>query len=304
MYEGPVIDSFFHPGWAATTADGFGDRDSWASDPMRSRVMRTFDQLGSVPTTPEAGTDETLASMDRNGIELAVFQASLYYPSERQHLEDRILEHYEILQKNPSRFRHAGTILPPRQGPGSYWDLMENPRILAEHKATYGIKGVHLLPSPWGTPPNDKWYYPLYAKCVELGLFVFSYVGMPGPLWPSYPNYPLHLDDVCIAFPDLVVVAHHIGDPWVSMMTHLAAKHPNLYICTSAWSPRRYPRELLDFMGGKWHRQAGADKVIFGTDYPLLNLDKAVPDARALDLPNDVLEKFLYRNMLQLLGEA
>lgn len=301
MYDGPVIDAFFHPGWAATTPEGFGDRDSWIEDPMRKRVMRTFSQIGDDPRTSEAGMEDTIGEMDRAGVELAVFQASLYYNSTRPELESRLVEHYQAVQKYPDRFVHAGTVLPPRQGPGSYWDLLENPRILEEHREQYGIKGIHILPSPWGTPPNDKWFYPLFAKCVELDLFVFSYVGMPGPLWPTFPNYPLHLDDVCIAFPELRIAAHHIGDPWVSMMTHLAAKHPNLHICTSAWSPKRYPKELLEFMGGSWHGQKGSEKVIFGTDYPLLNLEKAVADARNLKLDDDVIEKFMYSNMKRLL---
>jgi uncharacterized protein len=301
MYDGPVIDCFFHPGWAATTPETFGDRASWEDDPMRLRVMRTFSQAGEEPRTPEASMAQTVAEMDEAGVERAIFQASLYYPSVRNELDARVAEHAEIIAEYPSRFAHAGTILPPRQGPASYWDLMENPRILEEHVDKYGIRGVHILPSPWGTPPNDKWFYPVYAKCVELKLVVFSYVGMPGPLWPTYPNYPLHLDDVAIAFPELVLVAHHIGDPWVGMMTHLAAKHPNLYIATSAWSPRRYPGELLEFLGGKWHGQAGADKVLFGTDYPLLNLSKAVRDARNLDLPDAVMEKFMYGNANRLL---
>lgn len=301
MYSGPVIDAFFHPGWAATTDKTFGDRDSWVADPMRARVMRTFSQAGDTPRTPEAGMAETIREMDACGVEKAIFQASLYYPSTRDDLDRRVIEHYDIMKQYPGRFAHCGTVRPPMQGPASYWDLLENPRTLAEHKEQYGIRGVHLLPSPWGTPPNDRWYYPLYAKCVELGLVVFTYVGMPGPLWPTYPNYPLHLDDVCIAFPELVVVGHHIGDPWVEMMTHLAAKHANLYITTSAWSPKRYPPELLKFMAGKWHGQPGADKVIFGSDYPLLHLEKTVNDARALDLPEAVLEKFLYSNILKIM---
>jgi uncharacterized protein len=305
VYQGPVTDCYFHPAWGARPAT-FGDRASWQDDPMRSRVMRTFAQTGEEPSTPEASTPEagmaqTMADMDEAGVERAILQASVSYHLDRAQLDARVAEHAEIIAEYPSRFAHAGTILPPRQGPASYWDLMENPRILEEHVDKFGIRGVHILPSPWGTPPNDKWFYPVYAKCVELKLVVFSYVGMPGPLWPTYPNYPLHLDDVAIAFPELVLVAHHIGDPWVGMMTHLAAKHPNLYIATSAWSPRRYPGELLEFLGGKWHGQAGADKVLFGTDYPLLNLSKAVRDARNLDLPDAVMEKFMYGNANRLL---
>lgn len=296
MYSGPIADVFFHPGWAATSAETFGDRESWINDPMRNRVMRTFRQSGSTPATPEAGMQETIAEMDAAGVARAIFQASLYYPCDKAALEARIVEHYEIVQQYPDRFDHVGTALPPLQGPGSYWDLLQNPRLLQEFVERFGIIGVHLLPAPWGTPPNDKWFYPIYAKCVELGLVVFSYVGMPGPLWPTYPNYPLHLDDVCLAFPELVVVAHHIGDPWVGMMCHLAAKHENLYITTSAWSPKRYPAELLDFLRGKWHGVAGAEKVLFGTDYPLLNLPKACADVRGLDLPDDVVERFVFKN--------
>jgi hypothetical protein len=263
--------------------------------------MRTFQQIGDEPKTGEAGIEQTIREMESAGVTRAIFQASLYYPSERGDWEARIEEHYSIIKQYPDKFDHCASALPPRQGPGTYWDLLENSRLLDEAVQRYGIRGVHLLPSPWGTPPNDKWFYPIYAKCVELGLVVFSYVGIPGPLWPTYPNYPLHLDDVCLAFPELVVVAHHIGDPWVTLMTHLAAKHENLYIATSAWSPKRYPFELLEFMAGSWHGQAGADKVIFGTDYPLLNLTKATRDARNLDLPEEVLARFMHDNIEKLI---
>ena len=303
-YDGPVIDSFFHPGWAATTPDTFGDRDSWEVDPMRSRVMRTFGQAGDSPNTQEATTEQTVAEMDEVGITHAIFQASMYYQEPRGALDRRVKEHYDIIQEYPDRFSHVGSVLPPRQGPGTYWNLLENPDILRDHKEQYGISGVHLLPSPWGTPPNDKWFYPLFAACVELDLVVYTYVGMPGPLWPTYPNYPLHLDDVALAFPTLKIVAHHIGDPWVEMMTHLAAKHPNLYIATSAWSPKRYPDALMRFLAGSWHGQRGAEKVLFGTDYPLLNLTKAVGAARQLDLPEDVLQRFLHDNTAELHGLA
>jgi predicted TIM-barrel fold metal-dependent hydrolase len=301
MYDGPVIDAFFHPGWAATSADTFGDQQSWLDDPMRARAMRFFAQGGDKPQTKPATAEQTLQEMDANQVELAVFQASLYYHSDRAGLNARVREHYDIMQKFPGRFEHATTLLPPKQGPATFYDLMESPRILQEHVEEFGIRGVHILPSPWGTPPNDKWFYPMYAKCVELKLFVFTYIGIPGPLWPTYPNYPLHLDDVCLAFPDLVVVGHHIGDPWVEMMAHLAAKHQNLYVCTSAWSPKRYPPALLEFMRGRWHAQSGADKIIFGTDYPLLHLSKAIQDARHLDLPDEVIEKFMYTNMKKIL---
>ncbi|EJM34489.1 putative TIM-barrel fold metal-dependent hydrolase [Pseudomonas sp. GM33] len=305
MYMGPVVDAFFHPAWTDTPGSKFANTSAWLEDPMRARAMQTFkkslpEHVGASDLQGSA-EERMLRDMDESRVEKALLQASLYYPSTREALDNCVLEHVELIEKYPARFAHCATVLPPRQGPASYWDLMENPRILEEYHERYSIKGVHLLPAPWGTPPNDKWYYPLFSKCVELGLVVFIYVGIPGPLWPTYPNYPLHLDDVCLAFPDLVVVAHHIGDPWVEMMTHLSGKHANLYIATSGWAPKRYPEELIKFMAGKWHGQKGADKVIFGTDHPFLNLKKTVEDARCLALPDEVIEKFMYQNIKKLI---
>src|SRR5580658_6050570 len=153
MYSGPIVDAFFHPGWAATTAETFGDRDTWVNDPMRNRVMRTFRQAGDQPTTPETGMEGTLREMDGAGVARAIFQASLYYPCERPTLEARLVEHFDIIRAHPDRFDHGGTVLPPVQGPASYWDLLQNPRFLKEAVEKYNIMGMHLLPAPWGTPP-------------------------------------------------------------------------------------------------------------------------------------------------------
>ena len=241
-----------------------------------------------------------LDEMQAGGVDKALFQASCYYPCRREAIDliHRRLD--DLTRPHAGRFRFTATLRPPEQGPGTTWDLMQNVRLIELAHAQYGICGIHIQPAPWGTPPNAKIFYPAYAKCVELGLAVFVYVGMPGPLWPISPNNPEHLDEVALGFPDLTIIAHHIGDPWNQMAVRLAARHRNLHLCTSAWSPRRYPAELLEFMAGKWHGTFGADKVIFGTDYPLLNLEKACRDARELDLPDSVLQRFLHDNAVEL----
>ena len=60
---------------------------------------------------------------------------------------------------------------------------------------------------------------------------------------------------------------------------------------TSAWSPKRFPDSLLHYM-----RTRGPDKVIYASDWPVLKMRRVVPEAHALDLPADVLEKYLYTN--------
>jgi predicted TIM-barrel fold metal-dependent hydrolase len=145
-------------------------------------------------------------------------------------------------------------------------------------------------------PPNHKWLYPALATCAELDLAVFVHIGAPGPLWPMELQNPAHLDEVALAFPTLRLIAHHIGDPWTDISVRLAARHKNFYICTSAWSPKRYPSDLMEFLKGSWHGVRGADKVIYASDFPLLDLERTTRDARALALPDDSLRSVLFDN--------
>jgi predicted TIM-barrel fold metal-dependent hydrolase len=68
-------------------------------------------------------------------------------------------------------------------------------------------------------------------------------------------------------------------------------KYRNLRLMTSAWSPKRLPESLLHFM-----RTRGADKIIFASDWPVLRMNRVVPEALGLDLPPEVMDKYLYRN--------
>lgn len=296
MYDGPIIDSFLHGPWLGEEDPKVkrGDRDDWAADPRLARVMHTFHHDGE---TPEGRTaTEVLATMESCGVDRALLIAKVYYAAGEPEVAAVHRQLGAVADQSGGRLGTVATVVPPELGADSYWDVMQGPRLI---EAAYGerkLTGVHVTPAPWGIQPNDKWLYPLYAKCVELGLALFTYVGMPGPLWPMEHNHPKYLDDVALAFPDLVIVAHHIGDPWTDVSVRLAARHPNLYICTSAWHPKTYPPALLDFMRGSWHGTRGCTKVLFASDWPLLDMDRAVRAARALDLPEAELRCFLHDN--------
>jgi len=129
-----------------------------------------------------------------------------------------------------------------------------------------GFVALRMLPWLWRLPPNDRRYYPLYAECIELGIPFCLQVGHAGPLYPSEPGRPIpYLDEVALDFPELVIVAGHIGYPWTHEMISLATKYPNVYIDTSAYKATRYPRELVDYL-----RAHGKKKVLFASDFPML----------------------------------
>ena len=94
---------------------------------------------------------------------------------------------------------------------------------------------------------------------------------------PSEVGRPIYLDQVAIDFPDLTIVAGHIGYPWTTEMIAVADKHPNVYIDTSAYAAHRYPAELVDYLKGR-----GRHKVMFGTNYPMMTPARAL--ARLDDL--------------------
>lgn len=158
-----------------------------------------------------------------------------------------------------------------------------------------GFVGVRLLPWLWDLPPSDRRYYPVYAACVDMGVPFCLQVGHTGPLGPSDPGRPIpYLDTVALEFPDLVIVAGHIGHPWTDEMIALATKYPNVYIDTSAYKPRRYPAALVDFMRGH-----GRSKVLFGSNFPMIQPAACTAELDALALDDDVLGHFLHDNAAQ-----
>jgi uncharacterized protein len=155
-----------------------------------------------------------------------------------------------------------------------------------------GFKGLRIVPWVWNRPPNHASYRPLLAKCIELGIPFCTQVGHTGPRMPSEPGRPIpYLDEVALTFPGLKIVGGHIGYPWTDEMIALAWKHDNVYIDTSAYLPRYYPPQLINFMNSY-----GQDKVLFGTNFPMLSLRDCMEQALALKISEDASGKFLAGN--------
>jgi uncharacterized protein len=161
-----------------------------------------------------------------------------------------------------------------------------------------GFRGLRLLPWMWRLPPNDRRFYPLYAECIELGIPFCLQVGHTGPLAPSEPGRPIpYLDEVALDFPELVIVGGHIGYPWTLEMISLCRKYANVYIDTSAYKPSRYPPELVEYMRG-----SGRNKVMFGTNYPMIMPRDCVGELDAIALDDDARRRFLHDNAVRVFG--
>jgi uncharacterized protein len=198
----------------------------------------------------------------------------------------------EALKRYPDRFIPMAEC-DPNAG-------MEGIRRLVRASETYGIRAVGAFPA--GTFPqvaiNDKKMYPVYAKCVELGIPIFCTAGVPGPRLKFAVQHVELIDEVMYDFPDLVFVTRHGCEPWADLAVKLMLKWPGLHFSTSAFAPKYYPKAVLEYANTR-----GADKLIYAGYFPMgLSLERIMTEMGQLALKDEVWPKFLRENALRVLG--
>ncbi|MBL7496217.1 amidohydrolase family protein [Frankia sp. CNm7] len=196
------------------------------------------------------------------------------------------------LKRFPDRFVPSGNIDDPN-------DVMGTVRKMVREYEEFGIRAVGAFPS--GMFPqvaiNDEKMYPVYAKCVELGIPIFCCAGVPGPRLRFEPQRVELIDQVMFDFPDLVFVTRHGCEPWTDLAVKLLLKWPNLYYSTSAFAPKHYPKAIIDFANSR-----GADKIIYAGYYPMgLSLDRIMADMPNVPFRDHVWPKFLHENARKVL---
>ena len=110
---------------------------------------------------------------------------------------------------------------------------------------------------------------------------------------PGACQDPIHLDEICYFLPELVIVMAHGADPWWNVAIRLMIKYRNLHLMTSAYAPKYFPPELIQFMNTR-----GQGKVLFASDHPVLSFERCLAEAAELPLRDGVLEKYLRGNAL------
>jgi uncharacterized protein len=201
-------------------------------------------------------------------------------------IDDWNTAHQEALQRFPDRF-FCSYEANPNNG-------MDEVRKIRRLHAEYGIKAVTAFPSGLcpQVPIDDKKWYPIYATCVDLDIPFCPCVGVPGPRLPMAPQKVELLDEVCWFFPELKVVMRHGAEPWEKLAWKLMLKYPNLYYMTSAFAPKHYPKEIVDFANSR-----GADKILYAGYFPMgLSLDRIFADLPNVPFKDEVWPKFLREN--------
>jgi len=262
--------------------------DVWMQHPSRGLLAhRMFDSLRrwSHDGLPQAEIplEATIQAMDDAGVRLGLICA-WWGPHGPLISNDEVAT---FVRRYPARLVGVASV--------DLYRPMDAVREVRRCVRELGFRALRIVPWLWNLPPDDRRYYPLYAECVELGIPFCLQVGHTGPLCESEPGRPIpYLDRVALEFPELKIVGGHIGYPWCAEMISLATKYPNVYIDTSAYKARRYPRELVEYLRGHGRR-----KVLFGSNHPAWPAKDCMDglDTLALDAETEAL--FLHQNAEQ-----
>ena len=220
----------------------------------------------------------TLHEMDRFGIDVGLIGVG--GDVSRKALDD-----------HADRFIGQGSV-DPNQG-------MEGVRSMVRQYEEFGVRSFGAFNAGFNPQVaiDDRRMYPIYAKCVELDVPIFSCAGVPGPRFPMWPQAVERIDNVMYDFPELVFVTRHGCEPWEDLAVKLMLKWPNLYYSTSAFAPKYYPKAIIDYANTR-----GADKVIYAGYFPMgLSLERIMTDMHDVPFNDEVWPKFLGANARKIL---
>lgn len=179
--------------------------------------------------------------------------------------------------------------------------VREARRLITE----YGVRGFKFHPSIQGFHPNDRMVYGLYEVIEELGAIALFHTGQTGigaglpgggGIRLKYSN-PMHVDDVAVDFPHLKIILAHPSFPWQDEALSVATHKPEVYIDLSGWSPKYFPAQLVQYANTLLQ-----DKVLFGSDYPVISPERWLADFAQLPIKDHVRPKILKDNAARLLG--
>lgn len=160
-----------------------------------------------------------------------------------------------------------------------------------------GVKGVKIHPYGAKLYPNDERADPIYEAASDLDVPVISHTG-PGPLGTKSDYcHPRHFDDVVTRFPNLSLILAHFSGPWHRETHFMAWRYDNVYVDISFM-----PDVYLDQLPWEYYAETIGDSILLGSDFPLVDPKERVDYVRALPIDDEVKQKILGENAVDLLG--
>ena len=205
----------------------------------------------------------------------------------------------DVVKRYPRQFVGFASVDPWK----GQWAVDEMRRAITE----LGLIGAKFHPGIQAFYPNDRQFYPLYEEINKLGVPALFHTGQTGVgaqtrggsgIRLKYSN-PMHLDDVAADFPDLQIVMAHPAVPWQDEQLSVAVHKPNVWIDLSGWAPKYFEPKLVQYANTLLK-----ERVLFGTDYPVISPDRWLSDFEKLPIKPEVRPLILKQNAVRLLRLA
>ena len=277
-----IIDSHVH-----VYPPGFRER--------REEIARrdaTFRELYSNPQAVLASVDDLLAAMDEAGVNVAVAVGIGWTdPGVAREANDYLAE---SVARSGGRLLAFGSVNPA-------WG--DDALAEVERCAAAGLAGVgELHPDTQGFSIDDAGVMgPLMALARQLGMPVLTHASEP--VGHSYAGKGTVTPEKVLrfieAFPGQPVIAAHWGGglPFYALMPEVKAALANAYF-DSAASPFLYAPDVFANVA----RALGAERMLFGTDFPLIKHRRLLAQVRESGLSEEEQALILGGNAAGLFG--
>jgi predicted TIM-barrel fold metal-dependent hydrolase len=295
-----IIDIMGH---AAALISGLGRGMTFDYEEYRIATRTTFKSIfkGRIPTeeeqqkagflSPYPDVSALIADMDRLGYDKIVACAtkmwSPYYHFDFI-MDCPVEDLADVVDESDGRLIGATSYNPFR--------IDDSLREIEWAVRERGFGYVWFHPLSYGLPPNDRRFYPLYAKCSELQIPVGLQVGHSAEVLPSEGGRPMIVDEVAIDFPNLKINLSHTGWPWVEEWISMLWRHPNVYGDISSYYPKGLDEKLVRFMDSS----RGRDKVLFGTNS--FSLERCQREFLEMEFDERTVKRVLRQNAVEFLG--
>ena len=232
--------------------------------------------------------EQMIARMDEAGVEkVFITQCKMWsYRNHWMYMDTKLEDVLQYTEKYPDRFVGLAGYNPFR--------IQESLQEIEVTVRKHNFKGVYVHIYGFDIPLNDRKMYPLYAKCVELGVPVSAQVGHVLEGMPSEGGRPIYLDAIACDFPELRILGAHTGWPWVDELISCCYKWENIWFGIDAWMPKYLSPAIVQFMNSRM----GKDRTIWGTNG--LPWKESLDQLKAIGLKEEVMRKIVYQNAVDL----
>ena len=250
-------------------------------DTLAPRAMQHLSEQGNIQPYYDGTVNGLLDSMDDAGLSLSIVQPIATKPSQVVAINDW------SIAGNSRRVLFFGTMHP------DFADVAgELQRI---HDA--GIMGIKLHGDYQELFVDDeKRAFPIYERLQLLGMIVLFHAGIDIGIPPPVHASPERIARVHEAFPDLTIIAAHLGGfrQWDEVERHLVGKP--IYLDTSYVMEDAAEEEVMRILCDH-----GEDRILFASDGPWMDMKAQLRWLNELDITDESKQRILHENAQRLL---